>query len=165
MIREATLSDAGDIAQIYNYYISETAVTFETSTISREVMKQRIRKVLAEGLPWLVAADSNNKITGYAYSTPWRERSAYRFTVEVSVYLSEQNLGKGIGSALYQRLFENLKDKGVHSIIGGITLPNSASIALHEKFSMRQVAHFKQVGYKFDQWQDVGYWQVITGPQ
>jgi phosphinothricin acetyltransferase len=165
VIRDATLSDAGDITEIYNYYIDETAVTFETAIVSEKVMKQRIRKVFAEGLPWLVATEGNDKIVGYAYSTPWRERSAYRFTVEISVYLSDQSMGKGIGTALYQRLFEKLKRKGVHSVIGGITLPNPASIALHEKFSMKQVAHFKQVGFKFVQWQDVGYWQVITGPE
>jgi L-amino acid N-acyltransferase YncA len=160
MIRDATLNDAAKIVDIYNHYISDSVVTFEQETISADIMQERIGKVLDSKLPWLVAEQDSN-IIGYCYATPWKERSAYRFSVEATVYLLPQVKGRGWGSQLYQSLFEQLKHKQIHAVMGGITLPNEASIKLHEKFGMNKVAHFKQVGYKFKQWLDVGYWQKI----
>ena len=160
MIRDATLNDAAKIVDIYNHYISESVVTFEQEIISADIMQERISKVLDSKLPWLVAEQDSN-IIGYCYATPWKERSAYRFSVEATVYLHPQVKGLGWGSQLYQSLFEQLKQKQIHAVMGGITLPNEASIKLHEKFGMNKVAHFKQVGYKFEQWLDVGYWQKI----
>ena len=160
MIRDATLNDAAKIVDIYNHYISDSVVTFEQEIISAGIMQERISKVLDSKLPWLVAEQDSN-IIGYCYATPWKERSAYRFSVEVTVYLHPQVKGRGWGSQLYQSLFEQLKQKQIHAVMGGITLPNEASIKLHEKFGMNKVAHFKQVGYKFEQWLDVGYWQKI----
>jgi L-amino acid N-acyltransferase YncA len=99
-------------------------------------------------------------VIGYAYAGKWNVRSAYRHTVETTVYLSNSTLSKGWGTRLYQALFDTLRDKSIHTIVGGITLPNPASIALHEKFGMKKVAHFSEVGYKFGKWLDVGYWQM-----
>jgi len=160
MIRDATLNDAAKVVEIYNHYISESVVTFEQEIISADIMQERISKVLDSKLPWLVAEQDSN-IIGYCYATPWKERSAYRFSVEVTVYLNSEVKGKGWGSRLYKALFERLKQNEIHAVMGGITLPNDASVKLHEKFGMSKVAHFKQVGYKFDQWLDVGYWQKI----
>ncbi len=160
MIRDATLNDAAKIVDIYNHYISDSVVTFEQEIISADIMQERISKVLDSKLPWLVAEQDSN-IIGYCYATPWKERSAYRFSVEATVYLHPKVKGLGWGSQLYQSLFEQLKHKQIHAVMGGITLPNEASIRLHEKFGMNKVAHFKQVGYKFEQWLDVGYWQKI----
>lgn len=159
MIRKASGEDAAAIAAIYNYYISDTVVTFETDVINAEDMVTRIASIQSSHLPWLVAEDATGKIIGYAYACKWRERFAYRFSVEITVYLSPHCTGKGLGTQLYDVLFSELRTRSIHSVIGGITLPNQASIALHEKFGLQKVAHFKEVGFKFKQWLDVGYWQ------
>ncbi|WP_215395940.1 arsinothricin resistance N-acetyltransferase ArsN1 family B [Rheinheimera oceanensis] len=160
-IRAANTGDAAAIVAIYNHYITNTAVSFETEEIDAPQMQNRISEVLQANLPYLVAEDSNGNITGYAYATKWRARFAYRFSVEISVYLAPGATGAGIGSMLYRQLFSQLKQRGIHAVIAGIALPNDASIALHKKFAMTQVAEFKQVGFKFNQWLDVGYWQVL----
>jgi len=159
MIRAATESDAQAIADIYNYYIKNTVVTFEEQAISKNDILERMEKITGANLPWLVAEDGG-VVIGYAYAGKWNVRSAYRDTVESTVYLSHSSVAKGWGTRLYQALFDTLRDKSIHTIIGGITLPNPASIALHEKFGMKKVAHFQEVGYKFGQWLDVGYWQM-----
>ena len=159
MIRNALDKDIISIAEIYNHYISDTSITFETETISPEDILDRISKVQADNLPWLIAEDDMGKVIGYAYASKWRERFAYRFSVEVTVYLSPNSSGHGVGTKLYEALFSELRLRSIHSVIGGITLPNKASVALHEKFGLEKVAHFKEVGFKFNQWRDVGYWQ------
>lgn len=160
MIRAVLESDADRLCLIYNHYIENSTITFEERVIDTQTMAARLSKVKEQGLPWLVL-EHGRELLGYAYATPWRERSAYRYSVEISVYLNPLQLGQGYGSALYTALFDALRtlDNAVHLAIGGITLPNPASIALHEKFGMQQVAHFREVGRKFDQWLDVGYWQ------
>ena len=110
-------------------------------------------------MPWLVAV-IDEAVVGYAYATKWKERSAYRFSVESTIYLANGTEGKGVGSVLYQALFNKLKLKGINNVIGGIALPNPASVGLHEKMGMEKVAHFSKVGFKFDEWLDVGYWQL-----
>ena len=163
MIRTATESDAQRIADIYNHYIENTVITFEEQIISKKDILERMEKVTHSDLPWLVA-DDGGAVIGYAYATKWNVRSAYRHTVETSVYLSHLSLARGWGTRLYTALFGQLRQKSIHVVIGGITLPNPASIALHEKFGLKQVAHFKEVGYKFGQWLDVGYWQTELKP-
>ena len=159
-IRIATASDADRIAEIYNHYIANTVVTFEEEPVAGDEMRRRMDDVFAAALPWLVA-ESGGRVVGYAYATKWKARSAYRFSVETTVYLAD-GLGKfGLGSRLYDELFRLLKEKGIHAAIGGIALPNDASVALHEKFGMRKVAHFDEVGFKFGKWVDVGYWELI----
>lgn len=160
MIRLAEVSDAAAIAGIYNPYIAHTTITFEEQLVSAEQIAQRILDTRAASLPWLVAEQAG-QVVGYAYASPWKARAAYRHSVEVSVYLQEQAQGQGWGSRLYEALFSALKEREVHVAIGGIALPNPGSIALHEKFGMEKVAHFKEVGFKFKQWLDVGYWQKV----
>lgn len=158
MIRKALETDAQSIAKIYNHYIESTVITFEENQLSTNDIVERISKANTLKLPWLVA-EENEELIGYAYAAPWKERTAYRFSVEVTVYLAEPATAKGWGSMLYESLFSELRTLPIHSAIAGITLPNPASIALHEKFGMEKVAHFHEVGYKFDRWLDVGYWQ------
>ena len=122
-------------------------------------MAERICGVAAASLPWLVAEQSG-QVVGYAYATKWKARSAYRFSVESSVYLAQSVIGQGLGSKLYEALFALLKERGVHVVIGVITLPNPASIAFHEKLGLKKVAHFEEVGFKFNKWLDVGCWQI-----
>ena len=160
MIREVQAQDASSISTIYNHYIENTVVTFEEETITAAEILKRITKISADDLPWFVAEDKSGNILGYAYAAKWRDRFSYRFSVEVTVYLSSEHIAKGLGTKLYQALFATLKRKKIHSAIGGITVPNQASVALHEKFGMEKVAHFKEVGLKFERWLDVGYWQV-----
>ena len=159
MIREATEKDAVAITEIYNYYILKTVTTFEEDEVTEADFRERINNVQKSGFSWLVAIE-NEQVIGYAYSSKWKDRTAYLKTAEVSVYLSHTVKSKGWGTKLYGALFSNLEGKDIHTVIGGITLPNLASVAIHEKFGMEKVAHFKEVGYKFGEWLDVGYWQV-----
>jgi L-amino acid N-acyltransferase YncA len=159
-IRIATASDADRIAEIYNHYVAKTVVTFEEDSVTGGEMRRRMDEVFASMLPWLVA-ESGAGVVGYAYATKWKARSAYRFSAETTVYLAAGLARRGLGSRLYEELFRVLKEKGVHAAIGGIALPNEASVALHEKFGMRKVAHFEEVGFKFGKWVDVGYWERI----
>jgi len=158
LIRIASAIDAASIAALYNHYIKTTCISFEQEEVSAETMAERISEVNAQ-LVWYVA-EKNGQIVGYAYATPWRARSAYRFSVETSVYIAHQCIGQGLGKQLYQVLLDDLRQRNVHSVIGGIAQPNPASVALHEKLGFEKVAHFKEVGYKFDQWIDVAYWQL-----
>lgn len=159
MIRDAVKGDSGAIAHIYNYYIENTAISFEEKPVSGSVIQSRIESVQGSGLPWMVAVEGD-VVVGYTYATKWKERSAYRFSVEVSVYLSNQAIGRGLGTKMYEAIFTKLKEGGINAVMSGITLPNPASVALHEKMGMKKVAHFEKVGFKFDQWHDVGYWQL-----
>ena len=159
MIRDATIDDSEAIAEIYNHYIVNTSITFEETPVSRAEMSTRIKNVQLSELPWIVALKDNN-VVGYAYATKWKERSAYRFSVESTVYISNQATGEGIGTLLYKELLRKLKARNINNVIGGITLPNPASVGLHEKMAMKKVAHFPHVGFKFGEWLDVGYWQL-----
>jgi phosphinothricin acetyltransferase len=163
MIRRATDADAEAIADIYNYYVTDTIVTFEEESVPGSEIARRIHLVESAGLPWVVA-EENGEILGYAYATPWKDRIGYRFSVETTVYLSKECTGRGIGSALYDELFRLLEKAGVQSAVGGVALPNDASVALHEKFGMRKVAEFERIGVKFGQWINVGYWQRFFTP-
>src|SRR6202008_2988996 len=111
-------------------------------------MAERINEVLSASLPWLVAENSGC-IVGFAFASKWKVRSAYRFSVEITVYIEQGAVGQGWGTKLYRELFAILKAHGVHVVIGGIALPNQSSVILHEKFGLKKVAHFEQVGFKF----------------
>lgn len=111
-------------------------------------------------LPWLVLEEGNT-ITGYAYSGLWRTRSAYRHTVETTVYLAPDAVGGGRGTLLYTTLLGLLREQGLHTAMGVIALPNDASVALHEKLGFHRAGLFSEVGRKFDRWVDVGYWQLV----
>jgi len=159
MIRSVNKGDAKGLAEIYNYYVVNTIATFEEQAISAAEMQARIIETETADLPWLVA-EQNSELIGYTYASKWKGRCAYRYATEVTVYLKETAVANGWGSKLYESLFEELKNRSLHVAIGGISLPNDASVALHEKFGMEKVAHFKEVGFKFERWIDVGYWQV-----
>jgi L-amino acid N-acyltransferase YncA len=159
VIRQAVPTDAEAIARIYNHYIGDTVITFEEEPVSCSEMAERIAEVSSASLPWLVA-EQDGTVLGYAAASKWKGRSAYRFSAETTIYLAPNCLGRGIGTCLYQLLLKQLKDLGLHVAIGGIALPNAASLALHEKLGFRKVAQFVEVGFKFRRWIDVGYWQL-----
>lgn len=159
MIRLATSSDAAAICDIYNYYIASTTISFEENPVDAADMAQRIETANTKHC-WYVYEEDGH-IVGYAYATPWRVRSAYRNSVETSVYIHHESGGKGIGTTLYTHLLAELRQRGIRAVIGGIALPNRASVALHERMGFTQVAHFVDVGMKFGKWIDVGYWQLV----
>jgi phosphinothricin acetyltransferase len=161
VIRAASVDDAEALTGIYNRYVRETIVTFEEEAVSAAEMTRRIAQVRADGLPWLVVEETD-AVLGYAYATKWRERVGYRYSVETTVYLAPGAGGRGLASALYSALFERLAEIEVHAVMAGIALPNERSVALHEKFGMMKVAHFREVGFKFGQWIDVGYWERLV---
>ena len=158
-IRPVNPDDAEAICAIYNHYVQNTCISFEEDDVNASEMSRRIIDV-TETLPWLVV-ENDGVVDGYAYATKWRARSAYRFAVEISVYLSQNSIGKGYGTNLYISLIDHLATLGVHAVIAGIALPNEKSIKLHEKMGLKKVAHFEQVGFKNQQWIDVGYWQKM----
>lgn len=158
-IRHATADDAPDIAAIYNHFVLTTTISFEEQAVSAQEMSSRIAGVKEAGLPWMVATDGT-RILGYAYATRWRVRHAYRFSVESSVYVAHDVPRSGLGTALYAALLQRLREAGVHLVIGGIAQPNVASVALHEKMGYEKAAMFTEVGFKFGNWIDVGYWQL-----
>jgi L-amino acid N-acyltransferase YncA len=159
-VRQAEPLDAASIARIYNYYVLNTVVTFEEEAVSTEVMAHRMAEVGAIPLPWLVA-ELDGAVIGYAYASRWKVRSAYRHSVETTVYLEHGLEGRGIGTKLYSELLAILRGQRLHVAIGGAAQPNKASVALHEKLGFEHAGTFRQVGFKQNRWVDVAYWQVL----
>ena len=129
MIRPAKLSDANAICDIYDYYVTNTTITFEEEPVSIEEMQKRIADT-SKKYPWLVY-EADGSIVGYAYAMEWKARRSYRYSVESTVYLKNDSTAKGIGSALYEALLDELNKMDIHVVIGGVALPNDASVALH----------------------------------
>lgn len=155
MIRDAVTSDAGALLEIYSQYIS-TPVTFETELPSISEFAERIRGI-SGGYPYLVCCEGE-RILGYAYAHRFHEREAYSVTAELSVYVDGSARHRGIGSILYTELLKRLKEQGIRKVISLITLPNEASVALHEKFGFVKEGELKSVGYKNGRYHDVGYY-------
>lgn len=159
-IRPATLADAWGIVAIYNHYIRNTVVTFEEEVLSTQAMEQRLGQVRAAGLPWLVS-ENREGIIGFAYAGRFKDRSAYRYCVETTVYLANGREGQGTGTRLYTELLGSLKDQGIRTAVGLIALPNEASVTLHEKLGFQHTGTLTGVGFKLQKWVDVGYWQKV----
>lgn len=159
-MRAVVAADAAAITHIYNHYVQGGHETFETAPVEDDDMAARIIESVSHQLPWLVA-EQDGVVLGYACASRWKGRCAYRHSAETSVYLATGATGRGLGGALYRELIVQLRGQSMHSLIGGIALPNETSVALHERLGFRKVAHFAEVGYKFDRWIDVGYWQLL----
>jgi L-amino acid N-acyltransferase YncA len=160
IIRSASAADADTLARIYNYYVANTVITFEEEPVSAQAMAARVAEVQGLSLPWLVA-ETDKKVVGYAYANKWKVRSAYRHSVESTIYLEHGHEGRGVGKTLYAALLPPLRARGIHAVIGGAALPNEASVALHEKLGFDHVATFREVGFKHGRWVDVAYWQLL----
>lgn len=158
-IRPCEPGDIEQICDIYNYYISNTVITFEEIPLTISEMSQRI-DTYKKLYPWLVC-EVEGQVVGYAYASRWKDRSAYKHTAEITVYLKNNLTRKGYGKALYASLLESLNALNCHVILGCIALPNESSEKLHEYFGFEKVAHFSEAGNKFGRWVDVGYWQKI----
>jgi L-amino acid N-acyltransferase YncA len=163
MIRDVTAQDAGEIAAIYNHYIEHTTITFEENCLSASEISARIRDLCSRDYPWLVY-ELDGRVIGYAYAAPWRTRSAYRFTVESAVYVDYRRVREGIGGQLYDALFRQLAETGFKTVLGLIALPNEQSVRMHQSFGFVPVGHHHEVGFKFEQWIDVGVWQLRLSP-
>ena len=158
MIRQVKDSDADALCRIYNKYIVETRITFEETPLQADEMVSRIKNI-AQNFPWLVY-EENGRAVGYAYASKWKERAAYRHSVEIAIYIDSDYVGKGIGTLLIGELLpalKALKDKSIHGVIYGVALPNQASIALCEKYGFEKIAHFREVGYNLAEWVDGAY--------
>ena len=159
MTRHVKITDAEQICNIYNHYVIHSTATFEEEEVTEDEMRIRIKQ-LTRRFPWLVY-EVENELKGYAYATDWKPRTAYRYSAETTVYVKPDSIGKGIGATLYQQLISEMKTLSYQTLVGGIALPNNSSIALHEKLNFKKVAHFQRIGFKLNQWVDVGYWQLL----
>ena len=160
-IRLATLDDADAVAAIYAPVVRDTCISFEFTPPSAEEMSARIAKTLPI-LPWLVWDDAGTTL-GYAYASRHRERAAYQWSVDVSAYVHPEARRRGIGKALYRQLFRLLELQGYQNAYAGITLPNAASVALHESVGMTSIGIYRHVGFKMGAWRDVGWWERTLG--
>jgi L-amino acid N-acyltransferase YncA len=155
-IRKVTPRDAPTIREIYAPYVVDTSITFETDIPTVEEIQKRIATNSLLG--WNVAV-ANGDVVGFSYAAKYRERAAYQWCCETSIYLRPNFHGKGIGSKLYASLFDQLKAKGFVTAYGVITLPNEQSAAFHESMGFKYFATFKNVGFKLGKWHDVGWWE------
>jgi len=160
-IRRVRRSDVAAIAEIYAYYVRETVISLEEVPPSATEMEARIATIVAR-YPWFVA-DDDGRVVGYAYAGPHKERAAYRWAVDVTVYLAPDVHRRGIGRALYTVLFPELQRMGFRRAVAGITLPNEKSVGIHEAFGFTPIGIYHHAGYKFGRWYDVGYWQRSLG--
>ncbi len=158
MIRLANPTDAVAMLAIYAPYIRHTSLTFETRVPPVADFANRIRSYM-EYYPWLVY-EKDGQVTGYAYASRYREREAYQWSVECSVYVQDEQHRTGIGRMLYKSLFDILKAQGFTTVYAVINLPNDPSVAFHEQMGFRYFATYEKVGYKLGKWKDVGWWQL-----
>jgi len=161
-IRLARREDVPRLLAIYAPFVLRTPVTFETEVPGEEAFWERVRGVLAHA-PWLVHEAPDGDIAGYAYAARHRERAAYGWCVEPSVYVADRHRRRGVARALYGRLLDLLRRQGFRHAYAGITLPNEASVALHEALGFRLLATYRSVGYKLGAWRDVGWWELGLG--
>jgi len=152
-VRAATERDVPDMREIYNHYVANSTVTFDEDALSLKEFREKFRRGQAGGYPWIVALSPSGQILGYAYVSPWKEKAAYRYTVEDSIYLRAASTGKGLGTALFSELLERSKAAGMKEVIAVIADKGAeASVAMHKRFGFKEVGHMGRVGFKFDRW-------------
>jgi phosphinothricin acetyltransferase len=159
-IRKATSDDANAICSIYNYYIENTAITYKTAPISETDAKQWISDTITSEHLFYVG-EIDGKVIGFCCTFSWHKHHSYKTTVENGFFLDKDETGKGYGAQLLEHLLKHLDKTTTHTLIASICIPNENSIRLHEKFGFIKVSHLKEVRRKFDQWWDVGHWQLI----
>jgi L-amino acid N-acyltransferase YncA len=157
-VRMATEQDATAVAAIYELIVRETAISFELTPPTPAEMRTRLRDTLPR-LPWLVSIDGDGAVNGYAYASKHRERAAYQWSVDTTVYVRVDSRGRGVGKLLYDLLFAELVSLGYCQAFAGIALPNDASVRLHEAVGFSPIGVYRQVGFKLGRWHDVGWWQ------
>lgn len=160
VIRQATSSDAAEIAEIYKYYVENTAISFETSAPDTNEICRRINVILQNGLPYIVAVH-NGKIVGYANAHYWKERAAYYRTWETSVYVLKSETSQGVGTQLMTNIINYARTFGCHTLIACITAENMSSRHFHEQLGFQQTSMFRQVGFKLGRYLDVTDYQLV----
>jgi L-amino acid N-acyltransferase YncA len=163
VVRDATSDDAAACAAIYAPYVTDTTVTFEGEPPTAEQMAGRIRAAQS-GHAWVVL-ENDGVVLGYAYGVPYKQRAAYRWTCEVSVYLAQDSAGRGWGRALYEALFERLAGRGYRRAIAGLTQPNEASVGLHRALGFEPIGVQRRIGWKHGAWRDVAWVQRDLGSE
>jgi L-amino acid N-acyltransferase YncA len=163
MIRLANREDASQVAAIYRPFCEENSVSFETDAPDAVEMAARIERANRR-YAWLVD-EVDGAVAGYAYASPHRERAAYRWVVEVTVYIHERFRGRGVGRGLYTELFARLRGQGLFKAYAGILVPNPASQAFHESMGFTLVGIYRKIGYKLGAWRDVAWWQLELLPE
>ena len=158
MIRPFEIKDIPELLDMYNHYVLHSTATFDIEPMSMAAFTEKLTRI-DHDFPFIVL-EENGELLGYAYGSKFRPKPAYNTTVESTVYVKHNTHRKKLGSLLYEDLLKRLKEANFHTVIGVLTLPNEGSVRLHEKFGFKQVAYLKQVGYKFDTWLDVGFWQL-----
>ncbi len=161
VIRGVNPQDFDAVAALTNHFILHTSIHFGTEAVTAAELHESWEKTRAT-YPFLVA-EVDGRFAGYAKAGVWRERAAYRWTPEAGIYIEEWTRGRGVGTMLYRALLDDLRARGFESVIGGITLPNEASVRLHERCGFVKVGHVLRAGYKFGAWHDVGFWQAVLG--
>lgn len=161
-IRPAAESDTDALLAVYSYYVAHTNVTFEYEVPAPEVFRNRIRHTLQK-YPYLVAVE-NGRILGYAYASAFKDRRAYDWSVETSIYVAHDCCRGGVGTALYRQLEELLLQQHIYNLCACIAWPNPESVAFHEKFGYRTVAHFTNSGYKAGEWLDMIWMEKHLAP-
>lgn len=162
-VRLVRPADLAAVRAIYAPLVETSAITFETEVPSLAELGERARAVTAR-FPWLVL-EQGGVVTGYAYASTWRTRAAYRWSVETTVYVRPDARGRGVGRALYRSLLACLRVQGYRLALGGITLPNPASVALHEALGFRRTGLHRACGFKLGAWHDVGFWECELAPR
>ena len=165
-IRDAVAADVPDCRAIYNYYVENSTVTFDEVALTYAQFRAKFAKAQKREWPWLVALSASGEVLGYAYLSAYRDRSAYRFTVEDAIYLGPAATGKGIGKALLGELVERARAGGFREIVAVIADQGAeASIALHEKLGFVEIGRMGKVGFKFDRWLGTVYLQLSLKPK
>jgi phosphinothricin acetyltransferase len=164
-VRAGVEADLEAINDIYNEYVKETHFTFDTEPITLEARREWFSHYATTGRHRVLVAISDEAVVGFATSSLFRTKPAYETSVETSIYLSADAVGRGTGSKLYSELFHTLEDEDVHRAYAGISLPNPASVALHERFGFKRVAHFTEQGRKFGRYWDVAWFEKPLGPE
>lgn len=162
-IREGRIGDLPAIVDIYNSYIADTAITFDIEPITVESRREWFAQFAPDSRRQVFVAEEHGAILGFAYTGVFRARAAYERSVESTIYLEKNAQRKGLGRRLYDHLFDAIQGTGVHRIYAGITLPNDASIALHERCGFTPVGTFTHAGYKFDRYWDVVFYEKKMG--
>jgi phosphinothricin acetyltransferase len=162
-LRQARSEDAAGIAAVYAPYVESTAISFELVAPSAAEMAERIARVSAYA-PWLVV-ETEDGVSGYAYLSRHNERAAYQWSADCTVYIASERRRSGLGRALYTTLFGLGRLQGFCAVHAGVTLPNAASVGLHEAFGFVSIARYPKVGHKLGTWHDVGYWQLELHPR
>lgn len=162
-VRSATQRDLDAINDIYNHYVASAHYTFDLEPMSQEARREWFTHYAEKGRHRLLVALNEGRVMGYASSSGFRDKPAYATSVETSIYVTPDAIGRGTGSRLYEELFRSLEGEDVHRAYAGIALPNPASIALHERFGFERVAHFTEQGRKFGRYWDVAWFERPVG--